>query len=524
MNIKDTIGSLLTKKSIEHPNKIFLRFRNCHYSYKEVDVITNRIANSLLDLGIKKGDKVAILLENCPEFIFSTFALAKIGAVAVPINTAQKGQLLIYQLDQSDCRMIIIGQSFMKELKVISNELEKLEMIIIVGNDNLMDLNITKLNFSNLLNGKDSGIEKQVEYDELQAIMFTSGTTGSSKGVMITHKHCLTFARDWIIANAYTNEDRLYTPLPLFHAIAHTLGVIAVLLADSEISIVEKFSASKYWDDIRKFDVTVAHAIFAMIPILLNQPPSSKDKEHNLRFIHIGQSALSEKFEYRFGARIVEAYGATENGMVTYMPYGETKPGSCGKPNLNTFDVRIVNEKDEEVGVKEVGEIVIRSKEPNSTMEGYYKMPKETLMAFRNLWFHTGDYAYRDSDGYYYFVDRKKDAIRRRGENISSFEVESIVNSHPAVLESASISVPSELAEDDVKVCVVLKPGKKLIPEDLINYCKENMANYMVPRYVELLEEMPKTSNGKIEKQKLRNAGITLNTWDEEKKTIVGEK
>jgi carnitine-CoA ligase len=518
MYYQGTVGELLTERAVQFPNKIYLRFRDETFTYNQVDKITNSVANSLKELGIVKGDKVAMLMDNSKEFVFSAFGILKCGGVEVPINTAHKKQLLQYQLNQSDSKFIIVEEKYFEEVKNVFDGLEKMEKIIVVGEINNSD-NLPVISFENLLNGDCNPLDIKLHYTDIQSIMFTSGTTGPSKGVLVTHRHCLLVATDWLKVNAYKTEDSLYTPLPLFHTIAHQLGLMATLVAGSEISIVKKFSASGFWDDVRYFNATVGHVIFAMIPILLNQPPNINDKNHKLRSVYIGPSALSDRFEERFGAKVVEVYGASETAFLTSFEYGKFKSGSCGKANEN-YELKLVDDFDNEVPVGTAGEFVVRSKKPYTLSLGYYNMPKETVEAFRNLWFHTGDFGYRDEEGYYYFVDRKKDAIRRRGENISSFEVESIINAHPQVLECAAIAVPSELSEDDVKIVVVLKEGMQVTADELYQYCVSNMAKFMVPRYIEFVKEMPKTATGKIQKVQLRkfgNNGITSETWDNDK-------
>lgn len=223
---------------------------------------------------------------------------------------------------------------------------------------------------------------------------------------------------------------------------------------------------------------------------------------------------FADQFEKRFGLKLIENYGLTDAGVMIFYPYDEPRrPGSCGKA-ISAYDVRIVSDEDEELSVSEVGEIVVRPLEPSLIMDGYYKMPEATLAATRNLWFHTGDLAYRDEDGFFYFVGRKKDVIRRRGENISAFEIEEIVNAHPAVLECAAIGVDSELTDEDVKLCVVTRPGSELRPEDLVEFCADKMAKFMLPRYIEFLDDLPKTPTQKIEKYRLKDAGVTRSTWD----------
>jgi crotonobetaine/carnitine-CoA ligase len=293
--------------------------------------------------------------------------------------------------------------------------------------------------------------------------------------------------------------------------------MMMALLAGSPIAVVERFSASRFWDDVRAFGATQAMGVFDMIPILLNRPPSPDDRHHPLRRFYMGKSVLDAPLFDRFGVHAVETYTSTEVGIGTASPFGEWRMGSCGVTNSERHEVTIVDEVDREVGPGEPGEIVLRPKQPCVITTGYYNYPQVTAETFRNLWFHTGDRAYRDADGYFYFVDRIKDAIRRGGENISAFELEQSVNAHPAVLESAAFGVPSELEEEEVKVAVVVQPHADLDPAELAAYCRDRLPRFMVPRYIEFVDELPRTGTGKIAKHVLRkegDGGITHRTWD----------
>jgi crotonobetaine/carnitine-CoA ligase len=518
------VGSVLAERARDLGDKTFLRFDGRTLSYAQVDETADRVARSFAERGVDKEDKVCIMLPNCPEFLFCTFGLARLGTVEVPINTAYKGQFLRYVIEDSEAEVLVIHEQWLDRLEAVADELPRLRRVIVHAPSSGIGLperigDAAVEPYKRLLESEARRSEVEVRHSDTLAIMYTSGTTGRSKGVMVSNCHALTFAYDWIKACAYETRDVLYTPLPLFHSIAHTLGVFPVLLTGSEIAIVERFSASQFWDDVRRFEATVSHGIFGMVPILLNQEPTERDKDHRLKTFYIGPSVANDAFEERFGAKVVEVYGATETGIVTAAPYGENRAGSCGMENSDSFEVRVFDDDDNEVGVGEVGEIVVRPRVPFAMMSGYYNMPEATVTSCRNLWFHTGDYGRKDEDGYFFFVDRKKDAIRRRGENISSFEVERAVNSHLAVLESAAIAVPSELNEDEVKVCVVLKRGQTLGARELVEYLNEELPYFMVPRYVEFVDVLPKTPNEKVEKYKLRqqgDAGITSGTWDRE--------
>jgi crotonobetaine/carnitine-CoA ligase len=283
----------------------------------------------------------------------------------------------------------------------------------------------------------------------------------------------------------------------------------------------DRFSASRFWDEIRHYGATQFNYLGAVMPILGKQPKKDNDLD-NPAHIALGAGCpadVMEEVEARFGIKCLEGFGMTEIGIPIHVRVNDRRAGSCGKP-MDIYEFMLVDDEDNEVPIGEIGEIVFRPKEPFTMMLEYYNMPEKTLESFRNLWFHTGDLAKKDEDGYYYFVDRKKDALRRRGENISSFEVERAINTHPKVLESAAVAVKSELAEDEVKICVVLQPGEKLSYEELISYANDRMPYFAVPRYVEFMDKLPKTPTERIQKYVLKQAGITENTWDREKAGI----
>src|SRR5262249_54222439 len=312
-------------------------------------------------------------------------------------------------------------------------------------------------------------------------------------------------------------DDILYTCLPLFHVNAQVCTVLAALVFDAQVAMYEHFSASTFWEEIHRARATVFLALGAMGNILAKAPSHVADRDHQVRLAMVVPPPEDlEGFERRFGLRVVyETFGMTE-GIVSPPAIVEPRrPGCCGRPTAET-EVRIMDDDDNALGPRQTGEIVIRPREPYTMMSGYYGMPEATLEAFRNLWFHTGDLGWMDEDGFLYFVGRKKEAIRRRGENISAFEVECIVNQHESVLESAAIPVPSDLGEDDLKIIVVLKEGEKLQPEDLIAFCESRMAYFMVPRFIEFREQLPKTPTQRVEKYKLQAEGNNAETWDRE--------
>ena len=520
------LGDLIRQRAEEVGDKVFLRYKDEQVTYREVDLYSNRCANGFLNLGIKKGDHVAIMLPNCPEFIYTWFGLSKIGAVEVTVNTFHKGEFLRYNIDQSDSRMLVIHSDYLERMGLIQDQLPKLEKVIVVGGideEKAKAMKIPLMSFEELFErSSDKAVDIEVFPWDPISIIYTSGTTGPSKGVLAPHKMWIVDAKTILEYRDGREDDVFYAFMPLYHYNAQVLSTITVLVAKAQLVLAERFSASRFWDEMRKYGVTQINYLGGVMPILAKQPERPDDADNPVR-VGIGAACPPEVMDYvesRFGITCMEGYGMTETGLPIHVTLQERRPGTCGKVIGDLFEVKLFDDHDEEVPVGHPGEIVVRPKEPYIMLLQYYKMPEKTLEAFRNLWFHTGDLAKKDEEGYFYFVDRKKDAIRRRGENISSFEVEKVVNSHPAVLESAAIAIPSELGEDEIKICVVLKPREKLTPEELIRWCDERMPYFAVPRYVEFMDSLPKTPTERVEKYKLRQMGITPNTWDREEAGI----
>jgi carnitine-CoA ligase len=521
MHTPRVLGELIEERAKRLGNKTFLRFKDQVVSYDNINRISNRFGNAFKDLGINKGDKVSIMLTNCPEYIYLWFGLAKCGAVEVPINTAYKGEFLRHIVDQSDSRMIVIAYEFLDRLKLIEDSLKKLEKVIVFGapaGQRVGVLEIPTIGSDELFKGSERHVDVVVYPKDPISIIYTSGTTGFSKGALGSHNFWIVVAEKMLWYRDHRKEDVYLTFMPLYHFNGQVLTTLTVLVGEAEMVLLDKFSASRFWDDIRHYGVTQFNYLGAAMPILAKQFEKPDDLDNPAR-IALGAGCppgVMEEVERRFGIKCLEGFGMTEIGIPIHVEVNDRRRGSCGRP-MDIYEVKLFDDDDNEVLPEEIGEIVFRPKEPFVMMSEYYNMPGKTLETYRNLWFHTGDLAKKDEDGYFYFVDRKKDALRRRGENISSFEVERAINTHPAVLESAAVAVKSELAEDEVKICVVLKPGETLKPEELIEYSNERMPHFAVPRFVEFMENLPKTPTERVQKFVLKQAGVTPNTWDREK-------
>ena len=518
-----TISSVLARQARECPESPSLQWQTEEpLTYRELYEHCLHLAGGLRKLGVERGDKVAFMLPNSMEIVLSWFAVNLLAAVEVPINIHYKGSWLVHEVNDCAARLAIVHEQYIERFVEVADQLEHLTDLIVVCGD---APGITEGKWSMHTWGeleKAEALEEPVEtrYHDTSGILYTSGTTGPSKGVVLPYGVGGNFAQGIIEVAKLTSDDVSYVVHPLFHGNAQFMQVLPSLLVGARVSLWPGFSASRWLEQVRSCGATITNAIGAICNFVFSQAERENDTDNPLRVV-ITQpipADIAEDFERRFAVKCLEDYGTTEVGVVTYRRLDEPlRPGSAGRA-LEWCDVRIVDpETDELLPPNEIGEIVVRPKTGGIMMKEYNNAPAKTVEAWRNLWFHTGDAGRMDEDGYLYFSDRTKDIIRRRGENISSFSVESVVSTHPAVEECAAIAVPSDHgAEDEVKVCVIPKAGEELDPAELHEYCAGRMPYFAVPRYIEYISEIPKTANEKVRKNVLREAGITPNTWDRE--------
>lgn len=526
-----TIGFALEDKAKKNKDRIFLYFEDQKISYDEMNRNANKIANGFSELGVGKGENVCILMPNCPEYFYLWFGLSKIGAVEVPINVHYKGDMLEYILNNSEAKILVVDQMFLDNVEGVKNNLNHIKQIVLFSRTDYGDAELQDArprlpwfrvtSYQNLFDHPDDAPSVKVKYSDPFAIMYTSGTTGPSKGVILPHNYALAaFPEPMQKYLGVTSNDVFHNCWPMFHVTAQIEVAMVAFMADGQCALVDRFSASKFWDEVRQYKCTRFSYMGPVIAILMKQEekPDDLDNPMEVGFGVPTPKAIHQAFEDRFGVKLCEPYGSTDIGFATLNHLLDYKVGigTCGKP-IDTFDVTIFDDDDNELHPGEVGEIVVRPKKPYIMLLGYYNMPDVTIEAFRNFWFHTGDFGYRDKDGYFYFVGRKKDAIRRRGENISSQEVEEIIDQCPDVAKSAVIGVPSKLGEEDVMAVIKLKLNTTTTPEEILDFCQDRMAYFMLPRYIEVIDEFPLTPTNKIEKYKLKDKGITENTWDREK-------
>ncbi len=527
-----TIGQVLARQAEQLGSKVFLSFvpDGRTFTYRDLDLLSNRLASGLLANGVSKGAHVAVMMENSPEQLLLYFALGKLGAVVVPVNTAARGSQLRHLVNLSDATVLVVDAALQESFTGTDNAAPlALKSIIVLGEGPSPVASpwpeAACISFAELEQHGDSPIDSQVRFTDLAFLSYTSGTTGPSKLNMYPHAHCLGYAANNAQEHDYRPEDIAYVCLPMFHVSALFGVTYAAMLAGASVVMTRRFSMSRFWPDIRDYKVTLCNALGAMSDIIMNQPPSSDDRAHSLRLCRmVPVPRYGSEFEARFGVKIVSGYGLSDFGQIAAFTAADprSKLGSAGRPRRG-IELRIVDEDDLDMPSGQPGEIVVRSNNVWNTSQGYYKMPEATLAAMRNMWFHTGDLGYLDADGYLQFVGRKKDAIRRRGENISCAEVEQAIASHPAVGEVAVYAITAELSEEEVAASIVCKPGHTLTEMELLEFCSKNMAYYMVPRFVRLVDDLPRTLSHRVQKFKLvEQAQADLaSMFDREKSGIV---
>jgi carnitine-CoA ligase len=520
-----TMGDWVRERAAKYGDRHALDVHDVKRSYAEVDRFSSQMAAGLANLGLGVGSHACTMMKNSVESIDVWFGLCKLGAIEIPVNTANRGAPLKYMIDQSDSQTIAIDEEYVDRLTAIVDDLPQLQNVIIrrEGLGSTVDLpeRILVHELGDLY--LDAALpEPVIDKFDPNVIMYTSGTTGPPKGVVICHEANLNLARHTIALMGYTEDDVLYTAFPLFHINARYTSVVAAMECGGSLVMDQKFSVSRFWSICKAKGVTAFNFQGALLLMLFKQPPHPDDADNPVR-VAFGAPIPAEigaDFMTRFGVKLAEIYGMTEVPNAVENRMESLRPGAAGRETVN-FEVRIVDEQDQIVPAGVAGEIVMRPKKPGVTVLEYYKMPEATVRAFRNLWFHSGDRGRFDEDGYLYFLDRMKDAIRRRGENISSWEVEATVSAHPTVLEAAAYGVPSELSEEEVMLAVVPRPGHTVKPEELLEHCVDNLAHFAVPRYVRFMDELPKTPSQRIEKYRLRAEGVTPDTWDREEHGFI---
>jgi len=507
MNIRE----LLEKQAEKYPDKIFLYFTEEEITYQNFNIIVNRIANAFKKMGIKKGEMVAIMLPNSPEFLYTWMGLNKIGAIEVPINIDFTEVEVKYILEHSEASGIVIHQKYYRILdRIKREEVRKLRNIIFCGGGAPPSGTIA---FTTLLSEKTDLEEIVISEEDPAVCIYTSGTTDRPKGVLNSHKGWVLTGEAYAYTVGITPEDRVMTPNPLFHANAQVYSTMGCLVAGASLILLERFSSSRILEQARDYNATKMVLVQAVTPWVWNRPQREDDGDIPVKTMVAGNvpAEIYHDFEQRFQLKIQTIYSLTEAPFAIMGPREGTqprKPGGVGVPMEHPApsiknEVRIVDDIGAEVCWGGQGEIIIRNP---AIMIGYFKDPEKTAEIKRDGWIHTGDIGYQDEDGYFFFVGRKKEVIRRRGELISPTEIESVINSHPYVEESAIIGVPSGLGsgEEEVMAYVRLRPGRTVTPQEIMSWCGGKLAEFKIPRFLQFRNAFPRSAVGRIQKNILR--------------------
>ncbi|WP_223273168.1 AMP-binding protein [Nocardia cerradoensis] len=514
------VGDWLREEAALDPDRQFVQCASDWVTLAELDRRSDRVAAGLQSLGVEKGDRVAVNLSNRIEYIVLIYAIAKTGAIQVPLNTYLRGEFLRHQLIETTPKIYIGDSAALDMLSPVLPSLPEQPQLVLVGDTPATNALPSVLDYAQLEASSAQVVEPEITPADMCAIIYTSGTTGPSKGCAITHGYYCNLINVFVDYGWYQQGDVIFGANPLFHFSGQTWLVAAALAVRGSVIVEPAFSASRYMARIRETGATAALGMGAMGMAVLAQPPSDEDRNHKLRHITFMPSTaeFTAQFAERFGIEpFAEVFGQSECWPALLGdPRGERRPGSMGKMTSG-LRVKIVDDNDIEVPIGTSGEIVVRPDEPFRLFSGYWNNDRGTVETFRNLWHHTGDKARVDEEGYFWFSDRKKDSLRRRGENVSSVELEQAIMAHPSIAQAAVHAVPSELSEDDIKVCLVLAPQCEIELPELFEFFRKSVPYYAIPRYVEFLEALPANVNGRVQKFKLRERGITETTFDFEK-------
>jgi crotonobetaine/carnitine-CoA ligase len=529
-----TLARVLQAKAEANGERPFITFEGRTFSYVQAFELSRRIAGGLTAAGIGRHQHVAIMMDNRAEVVWLNFALSMIGAVAVPINTAARGDLLAYYVRQSDSVAMILDTGYVDRFAAVHKQCPMLNLVVELADARASSHASTAFEGTRVLDWFDVAESPSLDdvtaasFDDILHILYSSGTTGASKGSMVSNVTATSVATKFARANGLNRDDVLYTCLPMFHGNAWNCTILPALMCDASVVLSKRFSASRFWREINDSGATHTSLLSAMINILWLQPLTPEEKSHRLRIcLVVPTPEFAVEFEQRYNVAISSIYSLSDFGLATVLAPTDPrdKLRSAGRP-LPEVSVAILDEDDSPLPAGKVGEICLRNNEPWFCRAGYYKLGDLFAKSLRNFWFHTGDRGWMDEDGYLHFAGRSKELIRRRGENISALQVEQVLMRHPAVADAAVFAVRAEFLEDEVMACVVCKEGQSLEPAELIAFCAPQMAYFMVPRFIEFVAQLPVTPTNKVEKYKLRESMEPRlgEVWDREKSDIVLEK
>lgn len=505
-----TVPAVLDRRADQHPDRVMMTIAGEDVTFDQMRRRSCAAANMLTDLGIARGDCLALFTATCPEWVYLWLGAARIGAVSAAVNAASKGDFLLHALERARAKVIFTDAERRPRVDDVAGALATVSDVV-VQNDSLA---------ATLSRGSDRPPPCRTAAEDVGCLFYTSGTTGPSKAVATTWHYLFSVAGTVARAWEFGPGEVLWTAMPLFHLSAAP-SVLAPMLVGGTTVLAKSFHPGAVWDDIRAHGAIGFAGAGAMVSMLQNQPPDDSDARLPLRFISAAPIAADSHhdIEKRYGCRIATMYGMTEAFPIAVRGVGdEGAPGTSGRPNPD-FDVRIVDAGGDPLPAGAVGEIACRPKHPHVMSEGY--VGEESRVDPHPEWFRTGDLGRMNDDGTLTYVDRVKDAVRRRGENVSSVEVETVVKRHPAVADAAVVGVPSELGEDDILLFVTLRPDTALDCAELLDFCAARMPYFCVPRFVETVDELPANAVGRIRKDILRARGMTPNAWDRERQGYI---
>ena len=513
------LAALVDEHAARYGDRVLAIFDDDTVTYAQAADRAGHLAAGLRDLGVSDGDRVAVMMTNRSEFLYAWFGILKLGAIEVPIHDAARGPGISHILNTTGAKVLIVEDGFVEHVRPYLGDSPSIEHVVVAGDQPApSNGGVPFHDLGDLLANPATVPTLAVPPHQPASILFTGGTTGPPKGVVLAHNHNINLGTSTAEVAGYTEDDVLLSVFPLFHANAKYMTTIAAMVVGAKVVINRRFSASRFWDQCRREGVTAFNGMGEMLRILMKQPEAPGDTDNSVRVV-IGAAApreLVEDFENRFGLVILDVYGLTETGPITFNRFDRRRPGSMGVP-VPWYDVKIFDENDVEVAVGEPGEICIRPRRPSVMMMGYWGNDSATLKSMRNLWFHTGDHGHRDEDDFFFFRVRETDSIRRRGENISAWEVERVLALHPDLLESAVYGVPSPIGGQEVMAAIVRKPGSGVEPEQVLDFCQDKMAHFAVPRYIRFVDSLPKSHAQRILKHELKAQGVEADgVWDRE--------
>jgi carnitine-CoA ligase len=522
-------AALLEEQAAKLKNKTFVYvvYQDRSVSYQDMDLNANRIANYLLNFGAKPGDGIATLMNNSTEFLDIFFGIQKIGMYVNTVNTSLRGDQLAYTIDNSDTKYLVVDHDLIDIYQGVADKTPKVERVIVNTLEAPAGFKVPKgmIDLKDAYRSEVPTTKPKVKFDEnsILMLMYTSGTTGLPKGVVMRYNKNIIDRIKMLAGIILTPDSIYYTALQLFHGNALYVTTTSALIVGCTVALSKRFSASRFWEEIAKSKATVFNTIGAIIPILMKQPESPYEKSHKVvRVLSAGcPAALWELFENRFGVKIWEAYAAID-GSGFIANFGDGPKGSIGKP-LNSV-IKLVDDKGNDVSTGATGELLFKVDPNKKSSVEYYNNPNASGEKTKGEWEYTGDLMYQDEQGYIYFVGRSTDSMRRRGENVSAYDVEQAILKHPSVLEAAVYAVPSEMTEDDIMASAKLVEGKKLAGKELWDFLQDKLAKFAIPRYIRMIDDFPRTETFRIKKGELKSTGVTNDTFDAESKETGGYK